>query len=508
MNSLTDRFGGLLMLFAGAAAVTAFAPFGYYPVIIGSLLLLFNQWSRDTPRQSLRRGFLFGLGFFGVGITWVFNSIHVFGHVPVMGALAVTLGLVITLSLYPALLGYGLGRFLGKPSWPVLVIAFPAGWVFSEWLRSWLFTGFPWLNIANSQIDSPLAGYIPVLGVYGTGWLLVLLPALLLAVLKNQQRWVSVALLITVLVTGWLLDRVQWSTPRGEAIQVSLVQGNISQEDKWAPEHMLSTFSHYSDLTFTQQVSDLIIWPETAIPAFHDQVNDSFIAYLETELAKTGASLLTGIPVLDRQRWEYYNAVITLGGEQAFYYKQHLVPYGEYLPMRWLIGNALDALAVPNADFSSGTDSQPLLLAAGYPVAASICYEVVFGEQIIKALPEAAMLVNVSNDAWFGDSLAPHQHLEMARMRAKETGRPMLRATNTGISAIIDHGGRITQQSPQFEVAVVTGPVVPMQGATPYVRMGNRPIVILSVVCLLLCWLKCRKRSSALPGESKAPVAD
>ena len=496
-----DRFGGLLLLFAGALAVTAFAPFGVYPVISGSLLLLFNQWSRDTPWQSFRHGFLFGLGFFGAGITWVFNSIHVFGHVPVPGALAVTLGLVITLSLYPALLGYCLGRVYGKPSWPVLVLAFPAGWVFTEWLRSWLFTGFPWLNIANSQIDSPLAGYIPVLGVYGTSWLLALLSALLLAVLKNQQRLISVALLITVPVAGVLLDRVQWATPRGEAIQVSLVQGNISQEDKWAPENLLSTFTRYSELTFTDRVSDLTIWPETAIPAFHDQVNDGFIAYLETELQKTGASLLTGIPVLDRQRWEYYNAVITLGGEQAFYYKQHLVPYGEYLPLRWLIGHALDALAVPNADFSSGTDSQPLLQAAGYPVATSICYEVVFGEQIIKALPEAAMLVNVSNDAWFGDSLAPHQHLEMARMRARETGRPMLRATNTGISAIIDHRGRITQQSPQFEIAVVTGAVTPMQGATPYVRMGNVPIVILSVTCLLLCWLRYRQRSSRVPGE-------
>ena len=167
--------------------------------------------------------------------------------------------------------------------------------------------------------------------------------------------------------------------------------------------------------------------------------------------------------------------------------------------MRWLIGNALDALAVPNADFSSGNDSQPLLQAAGYPVATSICYEVVFGEQIIKALPEAAMLVNVSNDAWFGDSLAPQQHLEMARMRARETGRPMLRATNTGISAIIDHTGRITEQGPQFEVAVVTGSVMPMQGATPYVRMGNVPIVILSVACLLLCWLTGRKGRADLP---------
>ena len=491
---ITDRYGGLLMLFAGAAAVTAFAPFGWYPVIPGALLLLFNQWLRDTPQQSFRRGFLFGLGFFGVGITWVFNSIHVFGHVPVIGALAVTLGLVFVLSLYPAVLGYCLGRFMHKPSWPVLVMAFPAGWVLSEWLRSWLFTGFPWLNIANSQIDSPLAGYIPVLGVYGTGWLLSLLAVLLLAVLNNQRRVVSAALLLMMLAGGLLLDRVQWATPRGEAIQVSLIQGNISQEDKWAPENMLSTFSLYSELTFKQQNTDLFIWPETAIPAFHDQVNDSFISYLETELAKTGASLLTGIPVLDRQRWEYFNAVIALGGEQAFYYKQRLVPYGEYLPLRWLIGNTLDALAVPNADFTRGTDSQPLLQAAGYPVASSICYEVVFGEQIIKALPEAAMLVNVSNDAWFGDSLAPQQHLEMARMRARETGRPMLRATNTGISAIIDHTGQITQQSPQFEVAVLTGSVTPMQGVTPYVRMGNVPIVVLSVACLLLCWLASRRR--------------
>jgi apolipoprotein N-acyltransferase len=500
VSKLLDRYGGLLMLFAGAAAVTAFAPFGWYPVIAGSLLLLFNQWLRDTPGQSFRRGFLFGMGFFGAGITWVFNSIHVFGHVPVIGALSVTLGLVCVLSLYPAVLGYCLGRFCHKPSWLVLLITFPAGWVFTEWLRSWLFTGFPWLNIANSQIDSPLAGYIPVLGVYGTGWLLALLAVLLLSVLNNHRRVASLLVLVLVLAGGVLLDRVQWSTPRGEAIQVSLIQGNISQEDKWAPENMLSTFRLYSELTFRQKDTDLFIWPETAIPAFHDQVNDSFISYLETELAKTGASLLTGIPVLDRTRWEYFNAVITLGGEQAFYYKQHLVPYGEYLPLRWLIGHTLDALAVPNADFTSGTDSQSLLQAAGYPVATSICYEVVFGEQIIKALPEAAMLVNVSNDAWFGDSLAPQQHLEMARMRARETGRPMLRATNTGISAIIDHTGRITQQSPQFKVAVVSGPVIPMQGVTPYVWMGNVPIVVLSITCLLFCWIASRRQNKRVGG--------
>ncbi len=486
------------MLFAGAVAVTAFAPFGWYPVILVSLLLLFNQWLHDSPAQCFRHGFLFGLGFFGTGITWVFNSIHVFGHVPVPGALGVTLGLVFVLSLYPAVLGYCLRRFIRSASWQALVISVPAGWVLTEWLRSWLFTGFPWLNVANSQIDSPLAGYLPVLGVYGTGWLLVLLAVLLLSVLRNQRRVLSGLLFMVVIVAGLLLERVQWTTPRGEALSVSLVQGNISQDDKWAPENLLSTFKLYSELTFSDgPVSDLTVWPETAIPAFHHQVSETFIPFLQEELQRTGTALLTGIPVLDREHWDYYNAVITLGGEPAFYYKQHLVPYGEYLPMRWLIGDALDALAVPNADFSVGSDSQTLLQAAGYPVATSICYEVVFGEQIIRDLPAAAMLVNVSNDAWFGDSLAPHQHLEMARVRALETGRPMLRATNTGISAIIDHRGEIVQRSKQFEIAVVRGSVTPMQGATPYVRMGNTPIVLLSVACLLLCGIRCRQKAGS-----------
>jgi apolipoprotein N-acyltransferase len=369
----------------------------------------------------------------------------------------------------------------------------------AEWLRGWVFSGFPWLNIGSSQIDGPLGGYGPVLGVYGTGWTVAASAALLVSVIRNRQRLPGLALLLLLWGGGYLLNNIQWTEPRGDALQVLLVQGNISQDDKWAPDNLLNTFSRYSELTFNEADVDLVIWPETAIPAFHDQVEDNFIAYLETELEKTGTSLLTGIPVLEKQHWEYFNAVISLGGEQAFYYKQHLVPYGEYLPLRWLIGNTLDALAVPNADFSSGGASQPLLQAAGYPVSSSICYEVVFGEQIIRDLPEAAMLVNISNDAWFGNSLAPHQHLEMARLRARETGRPMLRATNTGISAIIDHEGRIVEQGPQFETAVIRSAVVPMQGATPYVLLGNTPVVVFSLVSLLLCWLVCRRKRSVPP---------
>jgi apolipoprotein N-acyltransferase len=350
--------------------------------------------------------------------------------------------------------------------------------------------------MGTAQIDSPLSGYIPVLGAYGTGWIAALSAALLLAVFRNQRRIISLGCLLALWAGGVLIDRAEWAQPRGDALQVLLVQGNISQDEKWEPGNLLNTFSLYSSLTFAETDSDIIVWPETAIPAFYDQVEGSFIPYLKTELQKTGATLLTGIPVLDRSKWEYFNGILSVGGEQAFYYKQHLVAFGEYLPLRWLIGSGLDALAVPNADFTSGADSQPLLQAAGYPVAASICFEVVFGEQIIRDLPEAALLVNVSNDAWFGDSLAPHQHLEMARMRARETGRPMLRATNTGISAIIDHTGRIIEKSPQFEEAVVKGEAVPMQGATPYVMMGNAPVVAASFICLLMCGWAGRNRQA------------
>jgi apolipoprotein N-acyltransferase len=483
------------MPLAGALAVTAFAPLGWFPVACLALIPLFYRWQLDTPGQALRHGLLFGLGFFGAGISWVYVSVHEYGHVPVAAAVSVTLALVLFLSLYPALLGYLLKRLLPRASWSALVLAFPAGWALSEWLRGWLFSGFPWLSIGNSQVDSPLAGYAPVLGVFGIGWLVALSAALLLAVLQQRWRAVSVAALVGIWAGGLLLGQVGWTSPRGAAINVALVQGNIAQQDKWQADKLVDSLALYADRSFPLKDIDLIVWPETAIAAFYDQVSENFIPYIEEKLQESGATLLTGIPVLDRGSWEYYNAVMSLGSKRAFYYKRHLVPYGEYLPLRWLFGTTLDALAVPNADFSSGNGGQQLLQAAGYPVATSICFEVVFGEEVIEALPEAAMLVNVSNDAWFGRSLAPFQHLEMARMRARETGRPMLRATNTGISALIDEQGRVTAQSSQFETAVVTGEVVPRQGATPYVRWGNVPIVVLCAGLLLGAGFLRRRKS-------------
>ncbi|UCC55185.1 MAG: apolipoprotein N-acyltransferase [Gammaproteobacteria bacterium] len=497
MIVLVDRFGWLTAVLAGALAVTAFAPFGWYPLVLLSLAVLFNQWLGEIPRRAFITGYLFGLGFFGAGISWVYVSIHHYGHVPVVPALLVMSGLVAFLSLYPAAVGYCIRRLLpGKPGWATMVLALPAGWILSEWVRGWLFSGFPWLTIGSSQVNSPLSGYAPVAGVFGTGLVVAVSAGLLLAIASDRNRYPSLGLLVVLWAGGLLLDRVEWTQPRGAALDVALVQGNIAQEDKWATDNLVATLGRYSELTFALQDIDVVVWPETAIPAFYHQVEDSFIPYLQTELQAAGMTLLTGIPVLDRESWDYYNSVISINTETAFYSKQHLVPYGEYLPLRDVIGDTLDALAVPNADFTSGTAGQPLLHAAGYPVATSVCYEVIFGEQLIRDLPEAAMLVNVSNDAWFGGSLAPHQHLEMARMRARETGRPMLRATNTGISAIIDYRGNIMARSAQDEEVVLTGSVIPRAGATPYVRVGNMPVITLCVALLLMTWVTSRKRSS------------
>jgi apolipoprotein N-acyltransferase len=299
---------------------------------------------------------------------------------------------------------------------------------------------------------------------------------------------------------GWALSQHHWTQVRAAELTATLVQGNIPQELKWKPEQQRETLERYVELTNQHADSDLVVWPETAVPAFYDQVETDFIIPLRENMRAMGVSLVTGIPVLDRTQWAYYNAVISLEKPGRFYYKGHLVPFGEYLPLRdWLAG-VLSFLPVPQADFSSGDPDQPLLEAAGYPVGASICYEIAFGEEIIRTLPEAAFLINISNDAWFGDSLAPHQHLEMARMRARETERYLLRATNTGISAIIDADGQIAAQSPQFEMATVTHIIQPRSGATPYVTLGNWPVILLAAVLLLVVWITGRKSNAEQVG--------
>jgi apolipoprotein N-acyltransferase len=491
---------GILALLGGVSAVPAFAPLGWYPLAIGALALLFWVWHRDRPRAALLHGWLFGVGYFGAGVSWVYVSIHDYGKVDPVAALGVTLLLIAYLSVFPAVLGYAVARLI-PAGWQRLLLAYPAGWVFVEWARGWLFTGFPWLTIGYSQIDGPLAGLAPVLGVYGVDWAVAFSAAIVTALIVRCLHPAGALMLLLLWGGGLVLRDIDWTQSRGEVLRVALLQGNISQELKWEPENLVSSVQRYIDLTRASPGNDLVVWPETAVAAFYHQVEDSVLVLLEEEAESLHTELMVGIPVLDRAQWRYYNSIMTVPGRGAFYHKRHLVPFGEYLPLRALIGNSLDALAVPNADFSAGEPDQPLLRAAGYPVGTSICYEIVFGEEIIRSLPEAAFLVNISNDAWFGDSLAPHQHLEMARMRARETGRYLLRATNTGITAIIAPDGGVTGRTRQFAVASLEGTIEPRKGATPYVRFGNRPVVAGAVLVLLLGYVLTRQGAETGKGE-------
>lgn len=484
--------GDLLAAGSGVALVAAYAPFEVFPLAFLAPALLFRLWLDVTPGRAAWRGYLFGLGFFGAGVYWVTISIHHYGHAPLPLSIAAMLTLVAFLALYPAVLGWLGQRLAGRRPALMLLWVLPLGWVLFEWVRSWLLTGFPWLELGSSQVAAPLGAWAPVAGVYGVGLAVAFTAGALAAIL--QGGWAARAFAVVLIAALWAgafqLDKLEWGRASGEPFRASLVQGNIAQELKWRPDQRNATLERYVNLTLQaiegEPASRVVVWPETAIPAFYDEVADGFIPALQERLRGTGAALVTGIPVLERDDWQVYNAVMALNDDIGFYYKRHLVPFGEYVPLRSILGRLLEIMPLPVADFSAGPVDQPLLRVHGQGVGASVCYEVAFAREIRRALPGAAWLVNVSNDGWFGDSLAPHQHLQMAQLRARETGRYLLRATNTGITAVIDPRGRIVARAPQFQTAVIHADITPRSGATPYVRFGDWPVVAFTFLGLLM----------------------
>ncbi|HHH48513.1 MAG TPA: apolipoprotein N-acyltransferase [Gammaproteobacteria bacterium] len=479
----------LVALLAGLALPFAFAPFGLFPLAIVSPAILFWLWRQMSARQAFFSGYLFGVGYFGLGASWVAVSMYRFGGMGVALSLLSTVLFVLVLAAFPALVGWLYRRYFpGFSSSLRLLLVLPALWGLLEWTRGWILTGFPWLALGYSQTDSPLAGVAPLLGVYSIGWLLTLSAGLLvLAWQLPGRRWLPLVSLLGIWLLGSGLSQVEWSAPAGAPLRASLIQGNVPQNLKWLPEQRQPTIDLYTRLSRQHWAdSDIVIWPETALPAYYHQA-ERFLQGLAAEAARHGSNLMLGLPVRPASAPDtYYNSVVAVTDPPQIYSKHHLVPFGEYIPLKWLLGNLLDILQVPMADFSRGAAVQPPLEVAGQKIAVSICYEDAFGEEVIRALPAATLLVNVSNDAWFGDSLAPHQHLQMARMRSLETARPMFRATNNGISALIDHRGRVTARSPQFEVFVLSGSLQPRSGATPYVLGGNYPLLALLLSSLLL----------------------
>ncbi|WP_242467499.1 apolipoprotein N-acyltransferase [Thiocapsa imhoffii] len=478
----------LLALVSGALVVLGFAPFGWYPMaLVGLLGLLFALRGADA-RDGALRGWLFGVGLMGFGVFWIRISLNEFGNMTPVVANLLTVLFVAIMALYYGLLGWLLRRLGRNDDWVVPGLLFPGIYLLIEWLRGWLFTGFPWLNLGYTQLDGPLSGYAPVVGVYGVGLLLVCSVGLLWGLVHwaRAGRWAAVGALVVIWGGGLLLQTVAWTQPTGERLRAAVVQANIPQSIKWDPERLVSTVSIYWELTEDLLGVDLVVWPETAIPAFLHEVRTAVIEPMALRAAEAGSELVLGIPVMETEQGRYYNALLSIGTQEDLYAKRHLVPFGEFMPFKPILGPLVELFEVPMSDFSPGRSERPLLAVGTWSAGVSICYEDAFPSAVSQALPEARFLINVSNDAWFGDSLAPHQHLEIARMRALENGRYLLRATNTGISAIIDTRGRLLGVVPSFELGSLTSEIELYQGATPFARFGNGPVIVTAAFMVLL----------------------
>jgi apolipoprotein N-acyltransferase len=467
----------------GAVAVAAFGDRPLWPLPIAALAALAWLWLRaPSARAASALGFAFGAGHFLVGVSWVYVSLHHFGGLFAPLAALATLVFCAILAAYPAAVGWAQAK-LAVPLPVRLMLIIPALWTLAEWVRGWLFTGFPWLALGYSQLDGPLAGFAPVSGVFGVSFLAAAVAGAavaLLAVRARAARVVAIAAIGAAAAGGWALRTVDWTVPYGEPLDVALLQGNIPQELKFVPGRYEQTLETYARLASSTSAR-LVVLPETAIPRFLDDVDPAYLETLAGAIGARGGDVLVGVPVLDRAR-RYYNAVVSLGASpQQAYAKSHLVPFGEFVPtgFGWLVA----MMRIPLGEFARGAPDQRPLAVAGQRVAVNICYEDAFGEEIIRPLPGATLLVNASNVAWFGDSLAPAQHLRIARMRAVETGRYMLRATNTGVTAIVAPDGAVAGRLPSFSEGVLEGRVRGRTGATPYVTAGNMPAVL---VCLAI----------------------
>ncbi len=481
-----------LALLAGMIAPLAFAPFHYYPLAIVSLLLLFLAWDGVSAKVAAIRGLLFGIGLFGVGVSWVFVAIHVFGQASMLLAGLLTALFVVILALYTAGLGYVLKRLCHNRHFSLrdYILLLPVGWFAFEWLKAWLFTGFPWLEFGVSQIEGPLSGYIPIIGALGVSWL-VALSAALLAYSWQKKQLISLLWVVAIWSGGAGLQTIDWTTDYGEPLQVSIIQGNVPQEIKWNKEQVVKTLSLYQQKTEENWQSDIIVWPENAVTAFYHQVKPFFLDPLTEMAIEHKTTILAGLPIYQAETKQYYNGMVSLGEQLGFYHKRHLVPFGDYIPFEWLRG-LIAFFDLPMSSFAKGAEDQGLLTAAGHAVGVSICYEDVFSNEVLSTVPAATILVNATNNAWYGDSFAPHQHLQISQNRALETGRPIIRATTNGISALIDHHGRFISTSPQFELAVLTDEIQAQSGETPYVRWQRWPIFA-GMLFMLLLWAYYRR---------------
>lgn len=480
---LTAPRADVLALLLGALLVLAFAPFEIFPFAILAPAGLLTLWLNQSPKRAFWLGFLFGLGLFGGGVYWVYISMHSFGDLPPLAAFGITAAMVAILAIYPAMTGYLINRYFPSPREITTILAFPAIWVALEWVRSWLFTGFPWLFLGYSQTNTPLIGYAPLFSVYGVSLAVALTSGMLVSTIfgfkekKYKAMYLCLLVIVVIWTTGGLLNLIAWTEPQRKKVNVSLVQGNVPQTIKWSPEHISLSMNRYAELTAPLLKKDaIIIWPEAAIPLPLKSAAD-FINFMDRQALKNNAHIILGIPIQNPNGDGYFNAIVTLGSDKQVYLKRQLVPWGEYVPFSRYFANLFAFMNIPMSNLVEGKYVQPPVKVNGTTIFMSICYEIAYPELSKVANPVYGLLLTVTNDAWFGNSIAQAQHLQMAQMRAVELRRPLLFVTNDGITAIVGPNGRIESSIPPHQISVLTSTVQPMLGLTPWMRHGMDPIL-------------------------------
>lgn len=536
----------LVAALLGAANTLSFAPTPHGGWLELAIFVLFFAWLSRTNGwwSAARTGWAFGLGNFVSGVWWLYVSMHDYGGMaaPLAGAAVVLFSMY--LAVYPALAGIVWSMCAGRaryesagstteqpirdeprfvPTWHG-AFAFASAWALGEWLRGLVFTGFPWLSSGYAQVDGPLSGFAPIAGVYGVGWVLALVAALivqgLFAIRRRLPRnagAVPLGLAALLLIAGMLLPLAEWTTPANAPITVRLLQGNVKQEMKFEQEGVDQSLALYRKL-ITEKPADLIVTPETAFPVLAVQVPQDLALALRNFSDTTNSSILfgaIGVTVTPEGRaTDYTNSLfgITPGQREVYRYdKHHLVPFGEFVPagFHWFVA----LMGIPLGDLARGGPVQKSFFVRNQPIAVDICYEDIFGEEIARTIREqdtpAGILVNSTNLAWFGDTIALDQHLQMARMRSIETGRPMLRATNTGTTAVIASNGRVVSRLPTFTTGSLDATVQGTSGRTPYVTSGNLIVVIVSLLSLAFAFAFApkRERREERRGDDRAPGA-
>lgn len=475
LASLRPGHQNLLVLLSGALTVFAYAPFNVFVLLPVCWAVLWLLLQEASPRRSLGLGFLWGFGQFWAGGGWLFVALHTFGHMNPLLTILVLSVFFAYLALWGMFASWFFVKLRGTAVLPN-ALTMAACWSLCEWLRGWIFTGVPWLAVGYTQTPpSPLAGFAPVFGSYGVGFLLILMTALIAtACVDKQSRMRAGIAALMIIATGAALRLVDWVHPVGDPIRVALIQPNVPQDLKWDSARLNEWLIRNVELARAHP-AQLVAFPETVIPLMESQIPDGYLDALSEKARAMGGDVIAGSFTTDAQG-HIFNSALSYGTQpRQVYSKQHLLPFGEYSPpsMHWL----LDLVNIPMADQTRGDEEQPPMRIGNQKIAVNICYEDVFGEELIYHLPDATMMLNMSNLAWYGDSHAQPQHLQISQFRAMEMGRPMLRSTNTGMTAIVMPDGSVPHVLKAFTTDAIEADVRGYEGMTPYGRWGNWPVL-------------------------------